>query len=260
MFLSNTFKPALSKIPGVALLQFFAVFLLSLTSGSSAALVTQVSFDSGTILFKNADGTTNLTGGGAGDGNGAVIQLGYFTGAFTGTPTSNFTGTWVPLTGEGSANIGGSISGSSPVETFNKTSMGDNGGGNGEFGITVRFNSDVAGTFNDLPPVPVPMRDIPLSIRIYNNTTIASSTFYNTVSNDAWLWKFPAVPSPIPPTVIMSLGSNVNAAALKWESINVAGLAGTSGRTSIAVIPEPASAALMLIGLASLTLRRRVER
>lgn len=231
-------------------LRLFAVSLLSLTAGYSAA-ITQVAFDSGSIFVKNLGGATNLTGGTAADGNGAVIQLGYFTGASAG---SNFLGTWVPLTGEGSANTGGSIAGSNPAgETFNKTSIGDNGGADGEFGITVQFSDSVAGTFNSLPQ----STSIPLAIRFYNNTTIALSTFYNTVSNDSWLWKIPATPSPLPPTVAMSLGST---AAFKWQSVVVNGQpAATAGTTSIPVIgaPEPTSAALLMLGLVSLASRRR---
>lgn len=239
---------------------YFSLLLsISLISGTvsfGAALVTQVSFDSGTILIKNSGGVTNLTGGTAADGNGAVIQLGYFSAATTGTVAGNFLGVWTPLTGEGSANNGGNIAGSSPAETFNKTSIGDNGGADGEFGITVVFNSTVLGTFNNLPS----STSIPLAIRFYNGTTIAGSTFYNTVSNDLWLWKFPAAAAPLPPTINMSLGASATGPGLKWESVNVfAQPAATSGTTSIpnVVAPEPTSAALLMVGLVSLAARRR---
>lgn len=234
---------------------FLAMSLLSVTS-FGAALVTQVAFDSGTVLLKNNGGGTLLTGGTAADGNGAVIQLGYFSLATTGTPTSNFLGVWTPITGEGSANTGGNVAGSSPAETFNKTSIGDNGGANGEFGITVVFSDSVPGTFNNLPQ----STSIPLSIRFYNGTTIAGSTFYNTVSNDAWLWKFPAAAAPLPPTINMSLGSSANGPGLKWESTNVfAQPTANAGTTSIPIVgaPEPTSAALLMIGLVSLAARRR---
>ena len=232
-----------------------AVALLSLTASYGAA-ITQVAFDSGGVVFmKNLNGVTQLTGGSAADGNGAVIQLGYFSAATTGTSLGNFLGVWTPLTGEGSANTGGSIAGSSPAgETFNKTSMGDVGNaGDGDFGITVQFSDAVAGTFNNLPQSTL----IPLSIRFYNGVTLASSTFYNTVSNDSWLWKTPATTNPLPPTINMSLGTS---AAFKWESVNIlAQSASTRGTTSIPVIaaPEPTSAALLIVGLVSLASRRR---
>lgn len=232
---------------------FLAISLLSVTASYGAALVTQVNFDSGSILIKNNGGATNVTGGTAADGNGGVIQLGYFSVATTGTAVGNFLGVWTPLTGEGSLNTGGNVAGSVPGETFNKTSMGDVGGADGEFGMTVVFSDSVAGTGNSLPS----STSIPLAIRFYNGTTIAGSTFYNTVSNDAWLWKLPAVAAPLPPTINMSLGVG---AAFKWQSVNVlAQSASTAGTTSIpnVVAPEPTSAALLMVGLVSLAARRR---
>src|SRR5947207_2446042 len=75
-----------------------------------------VNLDSGSQTVFD-QGNTALTGGTASDGNGAVLQLGYFT-----TSTPSFSGTFVPLTGEGSLNTE-TIPGSSPSEGFNKTSI-----------------------------------------------------------------------------------------------------------------------------------------
>lgn len=231
--------------------------LLCASSLVSGAIVqTQVAFDSGSFTLKNTDGSTLLSAGTASDGDGAVIQLGYYDGATTGTATSNFSGTWHALTGAGSLNTGGNLGGVVP-KAFNTTSIGDVGllspAGAGIFGITAIFDSNVAGTFNDLPSATT----IPLAIKFFNGTSIASSTAYNVVSNDAWVWKFPAAPEPTPPTINMSLDD----AGLKWESVNVAGQAGsTAFTTSIAPVPEPSVltfSALAALALAGARQRRK---
>src|SRR5437868_9780126 len=102
------------------------------------AQLTTVSMDSGGFQLFNQN-TSLLSGGTAADGDGVVLQLGYFSGP-------NFSGTFTPLTGQGSLNIA-PIPGSVPAETMNQTSIGDQtsqGGTNGEFFIdrkSTRLNS-----------------------------------------------------------------------------------------------------------------------
>ena len=126
-------KLAVSIMSAVAVIQF-----------ASAQDTTRVSFDSGSqTLFNNL--STALTGGSTTDGNGAVLQLGYFTGV-------NFTGTFVPLSGEGSLNTA-IISGSNSSETYNHTSIGDlttNGAGDGTFALFLDFASGSATSGNSL--------------------------------------------------------------------------------------------------------------
>jgi hypothetical protein len=206
---------------------------------------TTVSMDSGGLQLFN-QGNTLLNGGTSADGDGVVLQLGYFTGA-------NFTGNFIPLTGEGSLNTD-PIPGSSPAnEPMNKTSIGDltsEGGTNGEFWLPeLDF---VAGSGTSGNNLPASMTQ--LAIRFYNGTTIANSTFYNTVTDAAWKWVNPATP---PSTVTLSLADS----GLVWESI-VRGMdANTAFHTSIATaIPEPTTVTSMLIGagmLAGAILRRR---
>jgi hypothetical protein len=200
----------------------------------SRADTTTVGFDSGGQTMLN-QGASALTGGSSTDGNGAVIQLGYFTGS-----TATFTGTWVALSGEGTLNSAAIITGSNSNETYNKTSIGDlngNGAGDGTFGISLDFGGTAASSFN------LPSSGIQLAIRFYNGTTIAGSSFFNTVTDSLWTWKTPATP---PAPVNMTLDD----AGLVWQSIFSFGQAGTTAfHTSIATaIPEPSTLACLLLG------------
>lgn len=218
---------------------FFAVALTTVALGDPS---TQVNFNSGSFTFQTNLGV-DLSPGGPADGNGTVIQLGYFSGATAG---DNFLGTWIPLTGEGSANTG-QIDGL--TINFNQTSIGDSFTGTantpGTFALGVVFDTAVSNKSQNLPG----STSIPLAIRFYNTTTVTGASLYNTVSSDLWMWQTPG-PGPIPPTLNLSLDD----LGLQWESIDLHGLAATQFRT---VIPEPSAASLILLGIAGLGLRRR---
>ena len=205
---------------------------------------TTVSMDSGGFqLFDQ--GSTLLSGGTSADGDGFVLQLGYFTGA-------NFTGTFVPLTGEGSSNTD-LIPGSSPAEPMNKTSIGDQtsqGGVNGEFWLPeIDFVGGSLTSGSNLPAA-----NTQLAIRFYNGSTIATSTDYNTVTDSLWKWTSPNTP---PTTVTISLAD----VGLVWESIVLGQGAGSAFHTTIpTAIPEPSTYALIIAGgLGFLALRRRMK-
>jgi hypothetical protein len=191
---------------------------------------TTVALDSGShILFNQS--TTVLTGGTALDGDGAILQLGYYSGA-------NFTGTFTPLAGEGSLNT--AIIPGSTAEPYNKLSIGDitaEGGADGTFFVPgLNF---VVGTTsgNSLPSA-----GTQLAIRFFNGTTIAGSTFYNAVTDSLWIWPAPATP---PAVLTMSLED----AGLQWLSIAQGGAAGTAFHTSLpTAIPEPSTLACLLLG------------
>jgi hypothetical protein len=206
---------------------------------------TTVNMDSGGQLMKD-QGNTALTAGPAGDGNGAVLQLGYYTGATNNS--SNFTGTWVPLTGLGSANTD-VVPGS--TETYNQTSIGDKNSDtantNGTFVLQLLFGNDAGSSMN------LPAAGTILSIRFYNTTTITPSSLYNTVSNDGWVWQNPSAP-PTNPVIAISL-DDLN---LEWESIVLGQGQNTAFHTTIA-IPEPSVLALlgMAITAAPMFYRRR---
>lgn len=228
------------------LVRLLALLGISHASAYGAAQV-QVNFDSGSeIVFDQAG--TPLTPGSAADGDGAVLQLGYYDAAAVG---NNFSGTWHPLTGAGSLNIGGDTGSGLP---FTATSIGDIGGGgapdgSGIFAFSIVFDDMVTGTFHDLPTATT----IPLVIRFFNGTSLGASTHFNAVSNDAWLWKLPATPSPLPPTINISLSD----AGLEWQSVAAGQSAASAFHTSIVTVPEPAVTTLVIFGCSVFVTRRR---
>jgi hypothetical protein len=139
------------------------------------------------------------------DGDGVLLELGYFDG---GTPASPFTGKFVALTGGASADPA--------VQT---PTVGDSGGGAaGTFSISTNFNAGAA-VFQGAPPA----AGTPLVIRFFDGRTIADSTHYNVVSGGAnWQWKAPAeAPGAF---VILSLADS----GLVWQ-----GGAASSFKTAI---------------------------
>lgn len=214
---------------------------------------TTVSFDSSDEQIFDQNNIP-LTAGGPGDGNGAVLQLGYYS---TATTANNFSGTWIPLSGETSLNTA-LIPGSSPPEMYNQTSIGDltiNFAGAATFAIQLSFRSGDPTSGNSLPS----STTIPLALRFYNNISIASSTHYNVVSDDNWLWVAPNTPPATRTMQLTDLG-------LEWLSIAQGQAANTAFHTSIplAAIPEPATVATGLLASASLAFaafrrRRRIS-
>lgn len=215
--------------------------VVALTSGSSVA--TQVLSELG----------SPLTAGTSADGDGAVLQLGYFIGATLANVFGD--GTFIPLSGQGSANTAQAVSNSGTNSTIqmNQTSIGDlnvvTGGTNGVFGFSLTFTLGSGNSDQNLPA-----GNPPLAIRFFNGTSINASTFYNTVSmstgtSSSWLWKTP-IPNPTPNTVSISL----NAANLHWESVDRFLTPGSEFRTTI---PIPEASVMSLVGCGLFLLWRR---
>lgn len=118
-----------------------------------------------------------LNPGTSSDGDGSLLELGYFT---AGTPLSPFSGSWIVLaTG----------------------SIGDQGvNAAGRFSITTVLTE---GSFTQ------PLVGTPLAIRYYDGTSIAASTFYNTgVNTDgSGLWVSPSDPSSVIQLTLSKEGS-----------------------------------------------------
>jgi len=210
------------------------LLVIGFSALSSQAVTTVVSFDSGgqTLLNNNS---VALSGGSAADGNGTVLELGYYTGA---SVANNFSGTWVALTGASGGN-----------SAYGTTSIGDlnaNGAGDGSFALTATFDPAAGAVSGTNLPVAT---TIPLAIMFYDATTVAGSSFYNVVSHDTWLWKIPSPAAPMPPTINISLDD----AGLEWL-----GGAGSALKTTIAttVVPEPARVFLLGLGVVGLFWRR----
>lgn len=201
-------------------------------------------------MDQNTGASNALSGGGAGDGNGDVLQLGYYSAA---TLVNNFAGTWVPLSGQTSLNTA-IVPGSNPSEPYNATSIGDltvNGAADGSFALSLNFVAGSPTSGNSFPAA-----GVPLALRFYNGTSIANSTFYNVVSDDLWVWKTPVTP---PTNVTISLDD----LGLEWQSIALGQAANTAFHTTIPItaVPEPSTwvaGALVAATLAAVA-RRRVR-
>jgi len=165
----------------------------------------------------DADGLTPLSAGTGAGGDGAVIALGYFTGA---TSAATFTGEWVPLTGPQAANI-----------PFQHTSVGDStsGGGttDGFFTFQTDFDAANSAVFQRIPPV-----GTRLAIAIYNRDTIGGSTHFNIATHDDWQWE---APHPVLPTFLFL---NPTSPGTQWL-----GGAGSALRTALATSTFPGDAA-----------------
>ena len=218
--------------------RIFSLVLLALLLGSPLCaqnLTIGLYIDSGSYTLMNKDDLTPLSGGvGTVVGDGDVVQFGYYTNATSG---NLFAGTWVPLTGDGGAN-----------SAFNTTSIGDNpdavGGGNtnGTFAF-LAFGSTPGDTYITFTQgsfasgVSLPTGGQIMAVRFYNGTSVASSTYYGSVSDANWDW-IPPMASPVRPMQFSFYDS------VSWLD-NQVGYTGTS----IAVVPEPSVSSLFGLGL-----------
>lgn len=185
------------------------------------------------------DMTTQLTPGDpAVLGDGAVVQIGYFTAS---TTENLFAGSFVPLTGEAGANSG-----------FSYTSIGDDPAAIGDPMLTPGYFFDIYRFIVGDSAVGqnLPSAGTFLAIRFYNGTTIADSTHFNTVSSTDSEWQWVTPYGALDPASPLQLS---DFATLVWQDADGA------GATTI-VIPEPAAYAalfgLAVLGLAASRRRR----
>lgn len=112
-------------------------------------------------------GTSPLNAGTAADGDGALLQLGYYSSATLSNP---FAGNWVVIA---------------------TSSVGDSGVNRaGRFSTTTTLTE---GSFI------APAIGTPLSIRFYDGFTAGTSTYFNAVSDPAgaWNWSSPTEPGSV---------------------------------------------------------------
>jgi hypothetical protein len=176
-------------------------------------------------ILRDINGISLTTGPKENPGNGAVIQIGYYSLATSADP---FAGDWVVLVGPGTsveaANIG-EVLGSFYVNS-------------GHFGGTATFSTAVPGE---------PAPSTPLAIRFYDGTSIDSSIYYNAVSMDDWRWRRPRGADT---TVNMTIrGAGIP--GLVWE-----GGESSAYRTTIAV-PEASTGIFILVAGSAMLGRRK---
>jgi hypothetical protein len=208
------------------LLSFLSALALASSAFADQTTVNWLNTTAGR-LYSDLANTILLSAGTGANGDGFVLQLGYYNLA---TTANNFLGTWVPLTGAGSANT-----------AFNTTSFGDNGFADGRFSFATTFVQGDGTSGNNLPS----STTIPLAIRFYDSNTVAGASSYGAVSDDAWLWQTPSFPGG---TINISIDPGTS--GLEW-------LGGGAGYHTNQTIPEPSSVALLAIIAAGAAARRR---
>ncbi len=147
-------------------LHFIALILLSFAQEVKAASI-QINWSIDFDRRVSNRLSSPLSAGTALDGDGTLIQLGFYTGA---TPSNPFLGSWVELA---------------------TSSIGDTGVNEaGRFNVSTTL---IEGSFN----APVP--GTPLAIRYYDGLTAATSTYFNAASDTTgpWNWVAPATQPPI---------------------------------------------------------------
>lgn len=231
----------------------FAIVALALSAasvvfgqGPTALSTTTIDwFNSATTLFLNGSGVALTQGSATLNTDGALVQLGYFDLANT---SNNFAGTWVPLTGFGTAG---------------KTTIGDSpdltGLGDGRIGFTTTFHFGSnqhevydpvfdLGSYITQSQSPISLTNPPagqvLAIRFYDSNAGGA---YNTVSADNWQW---VTPTDAGSTLLI----NVATSTLEWQD------PANAFRTSILPIPEPSTSALLLTTALAVYGYRRARR
>lgn len=208
---------------------------------SSWAATISIVIDSGGKSFRDELGGTLSGGNPSINGDGAKVQLGYYSDASLpstpfGATGSDAISSFTALTGPGTPfgvnfTIGDSVS---------------NSAGDGE--LFVDSFSISTGIADGI----LPTAGKPLVLRIFNG----AQTFALDLSNANGLWNW-QTPADVPPTVFIYLddpglvarGTGLN----NRSSVSV----GASPQTLNSVVPEPTSAALVMVGLLSFAARRR---
>ena len=185
---------------------------------------TRINFSIQFNTLKDLNGTS-LTAGTPADGDGTILQLGYYTAATTSAP---FAGEWVAMTGSGISY---------------QTTIGDSGNNpNGTFKIEVLFTQ---GSYLFIEPAV----GTPLALRYYNSTSLTASTYFNAVTNTTGVFNWVA---PADPTSTAMLNLGLSSVGIVWQDGS-----GSAFRTTIP-IPEPSSSALLaLLSLGVMAVRRR---
>lgn len=136
-----------------------ALFYLSFCGSLFAASSLQINWSTSRELFDLEN--DRLSVGTTADGDGTLLQLGYYSNATLSNP---FSGNWITLA---------------------VSSMGDTG-----MNLPGRFSTSTTFTEGDFTP---PAVGTPLAIRFFDGTSVANSSFYNVASatDGSWNWTQP---------------------------------------------------------------------
>lgn len=231
-----------------------AITALLLTQTFATAGIVTINMSTGLGLWTLRDSVANggglLTEGNAGiDGDGAQINLGYYSDWVTNGVFGGSDGTFIKLTGAGST-----FGGADPrVLTTSVGDFVDNGPGPGQFSIDGLLISDT-------PANPLmPAAGTPLVMRIFNAATQGGSTYKMELANTS-LWKWIA-PAAVPPTISI----NTDDADLALQAVtgraalSLSGGGNINANINLAPVPEPSSFAVGLLTAMSV-LGSRVRR
>ncbi len=204
----------------ISLIPFCLIVLVGSPGLIAATINLGIAISNGGGLKDNS-GTLLSSGLLAVDGDGAVIQIGYYSLATLANP---FLGQWVPITGPG---------------TPYPTSIGD---GNNLDGFSKSTSSLVAGTFGFVEPA----IGTPLALRFYDSSSLAASTYFNAVAttDGSFAWVAPSDPKS---SVALLLPSS----QIVWQDGS-----GSAFCTTIA-IPELSSVITFAFATGGLAFRRR---
>lgn len=243
---------------------------VAVAQDTTTVIWTNFSANSGTqnsVLFRDAAGNPLSQGTANQNTDGMLVQLGYYSGATNGS--SNFVGTWTPLTGFTFSSLPTQPARTSIGDAFNNNGGGGNGSGAGVIDFTTFFVSgdnqpfvydpQFSGSYQTLSSVPIsnttPPNGIILSIRFYDTTNGTGN--YNAVSADSWVWQSPNTPGGgnvnISIATLFNDGPGGAFADLEWFDPN------NPFKTTVP-IPEPSTYALLTLGaIGMMALRRRVK-
>jgi hypothetical protein len=167
-------------------LSFIATMLFGVCiSADAASVVVNWSTDR---EFVTRGYSSYLSAGTPVDGDGALLQLGYFSLA---TPASPFAGTWTVLA------VG---------------SVGDQGDlDDGFFSIT---------SVLDESAIVAPALGAPLGVRFFDGPSIAASSYYNTAVNvdGTGLWLDPGDPAPVIELMLSKISSDFENRPGVWQA------------------------------------------
>ena len=241
----------------ILFLSITAIWSLSSSALFGAALV--LALDSGGFLLQNNGGSNLPFGDSTTQRDGAIIQVGYFSGA--NSDNNNFSGTFIPFTGEGSLNFvnGGAFD----------TTVGDgpsNLNPKNQFQISINVDSALTANYPAVGTI--------MSVRIFSNISTSAaalpadrSTHFMTLSSN--LWKWPVATTLTDPNSRLDIslsddflrvenrsGAGNLVSTPSGDAVNTSGVALRTA-TPVNPVPEPSCSLLALAGCVAFLTRRR---